>query len=115
MYLLDLAGRDTMNTRDEIETFLGSQPPALRRLMKAARATIKILVPSAAEGVRVGWWLLGFSAPRYFAFVAPAEDEVRIGFEHGVLLDDQWGLLEGTGSQVRWIRVRRIEDLEREG
>src|SRR5687767_6850897 len=100
---------------DAIEAFVTSHPPALRPLMVAARARIKALVPTATEAVRVGWGLLGFSAPRYFAFVVAAQGEVRIGFEHGILLDDEWGLLEGTGTQVRSIRLRRIEDLEREG
>jgi hypothetical protein len=70
-------------------------------------------VPAAEERVRPGWRLLGFAAPRYFAFVAPQADHVRVGFEHGVLLDDQSGLLEGDGTQVRHVSVRTLALLQR--
>src|SRR5262249_17867588 len=48
--------------------------------------------------------------------IAPDPDRVRIGFEHGILLDDDGaGLLEGTGTQMRWIVVSRPADLRRPG
>ena len=107
--------RTTAQPAGEVETFLTSVAPDQRRLLMAARALIKNLVPSAVERVRVGWGLLGFSAPRYFAFVVASNGAVRLGFEHGILLDDQWGLLQGTGTQVRWIETGRVEDLEAGG
>jgi hypothetical protein len=100
---------------DAVDAFLAAHPPATRRLMEKARAKIKALVPSANEGVRTGWGLLGFSAPRYFAFLAWSKGEVRLGFDQGVLLDDDWRLLEGSGTQVRSILLRSPDDLEHQG
>jgi hypothetical protein len=56
--------------------------------------------------VRLGWRLIGYNAPAYFAFITVDHDRVRIGFEWGVLLDDPSALLQGTGSQVRYVTVR---------
>jgi hypothetical protein len=39
--------------------------------------------------------------------IYPREQEVRLLFEHGVRLKDDEGLLEGAGSQTRFIRVRK--------
>jgi hypothetical protein len=39
---------------------------------------------------------------------------VRLGFEYGVALNDPHGLLKGTGSQVRHVVVRTVEDLRPE-
>ena len=108
-----------MNTPDleaDWRGLLSSYPPAVRRLAVSARALIAKAVPQAVQRVRVGWKLLGFSAPNYFACVAPDQDRVRIGFAHGVVLDDGGtGLLEGTGTQMRWIVLRRSSDLKRAG
>lgn len=39
------------------------------------------------------------------------ENEVRLGFEYGVLLEDQ-ALLEGSGSQVRYVALRSLEAID---
>ena len=89
-----------------VEDLLARCMPAIRPLVQAARRRVLTVVPHATERLRAGWGLLGYDAPRYFAYVAPMKDHVRIGFERGVLLDDPAGLLEGNGSQVRHVVVR---------
>src|SRR4051812_27510613 len=96
----------------DLERLLAPLPAQIRALAWAARALVLEAVPTATERVRLGWSLLGFDAPRYFACVAPQPDRVRIGFEHGVLLDDPAALLEGDGTQMRWVTVRDAADLE---
>lgn len=98
-----------------IDAFVASVPATLRPVFVAARAQIKGLVPAVVERVRPGWGLLGFSAPRYFAFLAPGAQGVRLGFEHGVGLDDNWNLLRDEGSQVRSIYLRSVQDVEHVG
>lgn len=97
--------------RDSIEELLERCRPELRPLVQAARRRILALVPGATERLRPGWGLIGYDAPRYFAFVVPASDHVRIGFERGVLLEDPAGLLRGAGRQVRHVELRRPADL----
>jgi hypothetical protein len=97
--------------RDSVEELLARCSPAVRRLVEAARRRVLSAVPGATERLRAGWGLLGYDAPRYFAFVAPMPDHVRIGFERGVLLRDPAGLLEGNGVQVRHVVVRRASEL----
>jgi hypothetical protein len=72
-------------------------------------------VPNITEAVCVGWKLIGYRVldrpgGRYFCFIAPLTDEVRLGFEYGVQLADQH-LLEGSGSRVRYVRVRGTEKI----
>ncbi len=99
----------------EVSAFVAAVPTTLRPVFVAARARIKMLVPHAVERVRPGWGLLGFSAPKYFAFLAPSTQGIRLGFEHGVLLDDSWGLLRDTGSQVRSVYLNSLEAVEHAG
>ena len=39
---------------------------------------------------------------------------MRIGFEWGVALPDPAGLLEGGGKQVRYVTIRKTQDLQRQ-
>lgn len=95
----------------EIDDFLCACTPRARRLVEAARRRIRRVVPAAVEKLRPGWGLIGYNAPAYFTFIAPARDTVRIGFEWGVMLPDPARLLEGTGSQVRYVTIRSTRDL----
>lgn len=67
---------------------------------------LRSLVPHATERLRPGWGLVGYEAPRYFAFLYPAAGQVKLGFEWGVRLSDRQGLLEGDGTQVRFVPLR---------
>jgi hypothetical protein len=66
-----------------VEPFLGELEPHLRRLADAAREHILSTVPHAIERVRPGWRLIGYNAPKYFAFISVERDHIRIGFEWG--------------------------------
>ena len=45
--------------------------------------------------------------------IAVYEKGVNLGFNHGATLDDPKGILEGSGSRIRHIKIRTPEDLER--
>lgn len=94
-----------------IDELLSICTPKTRRLVESARARIQSIVPGATEKLRPGWGLIGYNAPAYFAFIVPERDALRIGFEWGVMLSDPRGLLEGTGSQVRYVTIRTARDL----
>jgi len=96
-----------------VEEFLRAFHPPLVQLAEGARSRILSAVPHASERVRLGWRLIGYNAPAYFAFISFERDHIRIGFEWGILLPNHSGLLEGTGSQVRTIPVRSAADLRK--
>lgn len=100
-------------TPGSIDELLAPYGPKVVALANAARERITTLVPHAVERLRPGWGLIGYSAPKYFAFIVPVKDGVRIGFEWGVRLDDPAGLLEGNGSQVRFVTITRAPQLRR--
>jgi len=71
-----------------------------------------MLSPMRRRSSGPGWGLIGYNAPAYFAFIAPGRDDVRIGFEWGVMLSDPDRLLEGRGSQVRYVTIRSVRVLQ---
>lgn len=101
--------RDTITP----EVFLASYSSDVQAIANALRQLVKGTVPDVQERVALGWQQIGYRVPdgsrsRYFCFVAPLAKEVRLGFEYGVLLNDQ-AQLEGDGSQVRHVSVRSLD------
>ena len=62
--------------------------------------------------------MIGYDVPvgrstRLFAFVWPEPEHVHLGFQHGVLMDDPDGLLQGAGvtKRVRWLTLLTIDEI----
>jgi hypothetical protein len=92
------------------EQFLAAFPPAVQEIAQRLRELVVSAVPNVSEAVYPGWRLIGYRqmdrpGGRYFCFIAPMPDHARLGFEYGVLLSDEHGLLEGSGTQVRYVSV----------
>jgi hypothetical protein len=102
-----------------IEQFLAKFPIQIQELASTLDLLIKSSVPEARGAVYVGWQLIGYRAKRlsrdvYFAYVYPTPDYVDIGFEYGILLEDQDRLLNGDGKQVRYARFDNPKDIPTE-
>ena len=93
------------------ELFYGFPEPVPAICWRLRDLVVEV-APEAVEAVRPRWKLLGFDLDRYFCAVAPQRDHARILFEFGVELDDPRGLLEGSGSQVRWLRYETVEAID---
>ena len=73
-------------------------------------------MPELTEAVAPGWKLIsyrveGLRSSRYFCFLSPMEDHVRLGFEYGRWLSDPAQLLQGKGTQVRYVVIRNENEL----
>jgi hypothetical protein len=92
------------------EVMLGDFPPPMQEMANRLREIVRETIPEAVERVRPGWRLIGYDLPIgrksvYFAYVAPENEHVHLGFEHGWAMHDPHGLLQGVGitKQVRWL------------
>lgn len=98
------------------DEFLAAFPPQIQATAQRLRRLIMELAPNVTEAVYVGWHLLGYrlmdrKQGRYFCYIAPMHDQVRLGFEYGVLLTDKQGILQGAGKQVRYVSLRHDQEL----
>ncbi len=92
------------------EALLDDFPPPMQAIAHRLRQVVKTAIPDAMERVRPGWRLIGYDLPIrkngvYFAYVAPENHHVHLGFEHGWAMSDPHGILQGEGitRQVRWL------------
>jgi len=94
----------------DVDGFLRDAHPSLAELALWVREAVLAGDPDLTERVYRGWDGIGFRHPDggYVCAIYPRDQQqqVHLLFEHGVRLDDPERLLEGTGSQTRFIRVR---------
>jgi uncharacterized protein DUF1801 len=100
------------------EALLAPYPPGHQAVANELRRLVKRAVPESIERVRTGWGVIGYDVPigrrtRLFAYVWPEPEHVHLGFQHGVLMDDPDGLLQGAGvtKRVRWLTVHAIDEI----
>jgi hypothetical protein len=103
------------------EALLEDFPPPMRAIAQRLRNVVNEAIPDAVERVRPGWRLIGYDLPIgrkrvYFAFVAPENVHVHLGFEHGWAMRDPHRLLEGAGitKRVRWLKFFDVDEIEPE-
>ncbi len=96
------------------EFLLDSYPPAIRQTGLALRSLIFATIPSAVETVRPGWRWIAYSLPekgkvRNFAWIGPERKHIHLGFEHGTLLADPEGILQGAQERLKKFRYFTFE------
>jgi hypothetical protein len=88
--------------------------PELRRVVRGLRSFVKKCVPSTKETVNA-WGIPTFEKKDPFGFFMVGKNHVTFGFHFGTSLEDPEGLLEGTGKNLRHVKLRTLEDLQRAG
>ncbi len=102
------------------EALLADYPGPMRRLADELRALVRDELPDAVERVRIGWRLIAYDLPLakrrtvFCCYVAPEPKHVHIGFQYGVFMRDDEGVLEGAGvtKQVRWLTFRAGDTID---
>lgn len=109
--------------RQDPETFqamVAGFRPETAELANAVRKYVLDFLPGAYEIVWPHQKTAGYgTGPRkmseHFAWIAPYEKHVVLGFVYGTELPDPQGLLEGTGARLRHVKARALADLARPG
>jgi hypothetical protein len=99
-------------TETRIETILADKDPALRAVADRLRALVRELVPDVVETVNP-WHMPTFESHGPMGYFQVGKRHVTFGLLRATSLPDPHGLLEGTGKDLRHVKLRRIEDLDR--
>ena len=109
-----MRARDTRNAVAEIERYIRRKNPELESVAQGLRALVRKLVPKSKESLNP-WGIPTLESAGPFCYFMVGKDHVTLGFHRGTSLPDPEGLLEGTGKNLRHVKLRSIEDLERKG
>jgi len=97
------------------EAVVASAPAGLRRICRALRAVIAACDPGRVEVAWPRQRIASFGVgPRkmseHYAYIGVQGAYVNLGFYHGTSLSDPQGRLEGTGKQLRHVKVRSVRE-----
>jgi hypothetical protein len=101
-------------TKARIVTALQPQDAELQAIVRGLRELVQEVVPEITERVNP-WGIPTFELNGPLCFFMTATKHIGFGFPRGTSLDDPQGLLEGTGKNQRHVKLRKVEDLRREG
>jgi hypothetical protein len=96
------------------EFLLDAFPASIAETGRSLRALILREIPGSVETVRTGWRWIAYSLPekgkvRNFAWIGPERKHIHLGFEHGTLLADPEGILQGAQERLKKFRYVTFE------
>lgn len=83
-----------------------------RDIVAELRALMKEFAPQAREGISYG--IPAFRGRRILALISPTKKGITFAFARGAQFEDRYGLLEGTGKVSKNVRIKRVEDIDRD-
>jgi hypothetical protein len=102
-----------------LRTFLEAYDPAVGRLFFAARAAVLAAAPKADELIYDAYnavaaaYTFSDRLKEAFCHIAAYGSYVNLGFNRGARLPDPDGILVGSGTSIRHVRIDATEDLQR--
>ena len=105
-------------THGRFDDILKGAKPELRPICESLRHAIASLHMGCVEVVWPRQRIASFGVgPRkmtdHYAYIAVQSAHVNLGFYHGASLTDRAGLLEGTGKELRHVKLRSVSAAQR--
>jgi hypothetical protein len=89
----------------EADAWFNALEPDKRGVLLELRELIKASDPAAIEEIK--WGRPCYSNSRgMFCYLHKTKSHATLGFQNGALLDDPEGFLEGTGKDMRHVKIR---------
>ena len=96
----------------QITDYINNSTEEQKAIMEELRQLIHQEVPGVQENYK--WSRPIFTTNKDFAYLKTAKAYVTFGFMHAEKLKDNLHLLEGTGKDMRHIKIRKRRDIDKE-
>ncbi len=94
-----------------INEILRSYTKNVSEIVNQLRKLIKEACPQLKEVGKIGWRNITYEHNGIVCYIKAFTKYVNLGFYKGNSLSDPLGLLEGTGKNLRHIKIIRMEDI----
>jgi hypothetical protein len=94
----------------EITNYINSAPENQKELMIKVRHILHHAVPGVVESYK--WNRPVFGTSKDFAYLLTTKAHVNLGFYNYQKLVDEKKLLEGTGKDMRHIKLKTVADID---
>jgi hypothetical protein len=93
-----------------LEAYLRSKNSEMKKLANELRQVVRKTVPASREAIN-SWGIPTFDFQGPFCLLMVGKKHVTFGFTRGTSLSDPAGLLEGTGKNLRHVKLKTAEQL----
>ena len=93
-----------------IDAYVEKKNPRLKPVTDAVRALVRKAVPKSREAINP-WGLPIFEWNGPLCYLMVGKHHVTFGFPRGTSLQDPAKLLQGTGKNLRHIKLREVSDV----
>ncbi|HEY1115111.1 MAG TPA: DUF1801 domain-containing protein [Chitinophagaceae bacterium] len=97
---------------EQVTRYINEAPPKQRQIMEVLRQLVHDSVPGVQEEFK--WGRPVFRSGKDFAYLKTAKAYVTLGFFKFDRLRDEHGRLEGTGKDMRHIKLKTVQDMDGE-
>lgn len=94
----------------QVTQFIDNAPDDQQEIMNLIRDLIHDTVNGVIENYK--WSRPVFSLEKDFAYLKQAKNYVTLGFFNFKRIDDKYNQLEGTGKEMRHIKLKKVEDVD---
>jgi hypothetical protein len=103
---------DGKSAKEWIDLYVDAKPAELREVAEKLRKLVKKTAKGTAESVNP-WRIPTFESNGPMCFFSVGKYHVTFGFLRATLLPDPAELLEGTGKNLRHVKLRTAEDVSK--
>jgi hypothetical protein len=94
--------------------YLGTKNLGQQEIANQLRLFVKKTLPQSKEGINP-WRIPIFESNGPICYYMAGKNHITLGFIRGTSLPDPEGLLEGTGKNLRHVKIKSTDDLMRKG
>src|SRR5712691_2132190 len=99
-----------VKTGAAIDAYVSKKNPKLKPVTDAVRALVRKAVPKSREAINP-WGIPTFEWNGTLCYIMVGKNHVTFGFPRGTSLQDSSKLLEGTGKNLRHVKLREISNV----
>ncbi|MDN5205709.1 DUF1801 domain-containing protein [Fulvivirgaceae bacterium BMA10] len=99
-----------MDYNDDVTQFIEKSIDGQKVILEALRELIAESVPDVREQLK--WGRPVYASQKDFCYLQTSKNYVTFGFFNFEKVDDPEDLLEGTGKQMRHIKIAKSEDIK---
>lgn len=96
----------------QVTEYIEKAPGENQKIMETIRKLIHDSVPNLTEEFK--WDRPVFKSNKDFAYLKVAKSHVTLGFNNFQLLNDKDNRLEGTGADMRHVKLKSVDDIDSE-
>jgi hypothetical protein len=97
-------------TAAAIDGYVQGKNPNLKPVVDAVRALVRKAVPKSREAINP-WGIPVFDWNGTLCYLMVGKNHVTFGFPRGTSLRDPTKLLQGTGRNLRHVKLREVSDV----